>query len=144
MTNLTLTEKSKLPPANIYSEFLNIAANRFNLDLNEFRNRFGLFTVNQWEALLNNDFKPFTYVVIQPNNPIFERQNVLTYNKYLKSKKYAFICKGIHKDGSESTYFIEYSNDLNELQKKASGYQSWYNYPAGFFKSLDGTIKELN
>jgi len=86
----------------------------------------------------------YSYVIIKENNPNLERENVLTFNKYLKSKKYAFICKGVHKDSSESTYFIKYSNDLEALQKEANGFFSWYNYPLGLFKAIDQTIKALS
>lgn len=85
----------------------------------------------------------YSYVIIKENNPNLERESVLTFNKYLKSKKYAFICKGVHKDSSESTYFIKYSNDLEALQKQASEYFSWYNYPLMLFKGIDQNIKQL-
>jgi hypothetical protein len=85
----------------------------------------------------------YNYIIIKENNESMQRESVLTHNKYLKSKKYAYICKGVHKDGSESIYFIEYSNDIELLQKRANEYVSWYNYPLGLSKSINGYISEL-
>lgn len=42
-------DKTKLPPTELYSKYLNIASIRFNLTLNECRDKFGLFTIKQWE-----------------------------------------------------------------------------------------------
>ena len=86
----------------------------------------------------------YSYIIIKENYPELERESVLLENKYKKSKKYAFINKGVHKDGSESIYFIEYSNNLQELQEKANGFISWYNYPMKLSKSINGYISELN
>lgn len=44
----------KLPAISLYTKYLNIASIRFNLSMDECRDRFGLFTINQWEELLNN------------------------------------------------------------------------------------------
>jgi hypothetical protein len=76
------------------------------------------------------------YAIIKHNYPELERETVLTHNKYNAKKKYALIVKGVHKDSSESIFFIDYSNDLEELQKIASTYMSWYNYPLGVSKSF--------
>jgi len=43
----------KLPSITTYSNYLNIASIRFSLTMNECRDRFGLFTNQQWETLLN-------------------------------------------------------------------------------------------
>jgi hypothetical protein len=85
----------------------------------------------------------YNYAIIKENYPELERESVLSYNKYSPKKKYAMLVKGVHKDGSESIYFIEYSNDLQELQEKASGYLSWYNYPLGVAKSIQGYLSEI-
>jgi hypothetical protein len=87
---------------------------------------------------------PYNYVIIKENHPELERESVLTKNKYNAKKKYAMIVKGVHKDGSESIYFIEYSNDIVELQGIASGYPSWYNYPIGISKNIQGYLTQLN
>jgi hypothetical protein len=87
---------------------------------------------------------PYNYVIIKENYPELERESVLTKNKYNAKKKYAMIVKGVHKDGSESIYFIEYSNDIVELQSIASGYPSWYNYPIGISKNIQGYLTQLN
>jgi hypothetical protein len=87
---------------------------------------------------------PYHYVIIKNNYPELERESALSYNKYKKSKKYALINKGVHTDGSESIYFIDYSNDLEELQSRAVEFISWYNYPLGLRKDIQGNINELN
>ena len=88
--------------------------------------------------------KGYTYVIIKKNYPELERESTLLNNSYLKSKKYAFICKGIHEDGSESTYYIDYSNSLEELQERANKFGSWYNYPINLSKNMQGYITQLN
>lgn len=47
-------DKTKLPNVLLYSKYLNIASLRFNLSMDECRNRYGLFTIEQWESLLQN------------------------------------------------------------------------------------------
>ena len=88
--------------------------------------------------------KAYNYVIIKHNNPYLETENVLLKNKYKAKMKYAFIQKGVHKDGSESINFIEYSNDLEALQKRANGFISWYNYPMGLYKEMQQNILTLN
>lgn len=85
----------------------------------------------------------YNYAIIKENYPELERESVLMHNDYKKNKKYAIIIKGVHKDSTESIYFIEYSNDLEMLQKQAKGYMSWYNYPLGVAKSMQGYISEI-
>lgn len=87
---------------------------------------------------------PYNYVIIKHNYPELERESVLLNNKYNAKKKYAFINKSIHKDGSESISYIEYSNDLEALQNRAKNFVSWYNYPIGLSKNMQGCISELN
>ncbi len=86
----------------------------------------------------------YSYVIIQPNYDALSRESVLLENKYKKTKKYAFIEKLSHKDGSESIANIYYSNDLEDLQNKASKYVSWYNYPLNLSKDMQGYIKHIN
>ena len=90
----------------------------------------------------------YNYVIIKESYPALERETVLSpgkdANKYSPNKKYAMIVKGVHKDHSESIYFILYSNDLSELHKKSKQYPSWYNYPLGLTKNIQGNISELN
>jgi hypothetical protein len=86
----------------------------------------------------------YSYVIIKENHPELERESTLSHNKYKANKKYAYIVKGVHKDGSESIYFIEYSNDLQELSKRAKEFPTWYNYVLGISKSLQGDLSELN
>ena len=42
-----------LPNCTLYSKYLNIASFRFNLTINECRNKFGLYTMKQWNDLFN-------------------------------------------------------------------------------------------
>jgi len=87
--------------------------------------------------------KKYSYVIIKHNYPELERESVLLENKYSSKKKYAFINKISHGDGSENIAFIEYSNDLEGLQNRAKGFISWYNYPIGLAKSIQGYISEI-
>lgn len=84
----------------------------------------------------------YSYVIIKENNPYMERESTLLYNNYKPSKKYAFINKVVNKDGSESIAFIDYSNDLQALQDRAKGFLSWYNYPLGVSKDMQGYLRE--
>jgi hypothetical protein len=85
----------------------------------------------------------YNYVIIKHNDPTFERESTLLDNKYSKSKKYAMMEKGIHNDGSESLNRIIYSNDLEDLQKMANSYISWYNYPMRLYKEMQQNILPL-
>ena len=86
---------------------------------------------------------PYSYVIIKENYPALERESVLLDNKYSAKKKYAFISKVAHKDGSESIAYIKYSNDLQKLHEDAKGFISWYNYPIGIAKDIQGYLREL-
>ena len=88
--------------------------------------------------------KAYNYIIIKHNYADLERESTLSYNKYKANKKYAYICKGTFKDGSEAIFFIDYSNDLEDLQNKANKYISWYNYPIGLSKNMQQYITELN
>lgn len=87
--------------------------------------------------------KAYNYVIIKNNYADLERESTLLQNKYNAKKKYAYINKGVHKDGSESIYFIAYSNDLEALQKDANKYISWYNYPIGVSKNIQGYLTAI-
>lgn len=43
-----------LPPINLYREYLNIASLRFNISMDECRDRYGLYTMEQWDNLFNS------------------------------------------------------------------------------------------
>jgi len=85
----------------------------------------------------------YNYVIIKKNYPELERETVLLRNNYKPKKKYAFIQKMVHKDGSESIAYIDYSNDLEALQERAKGFVSWYNYPLGLRKNIQGFVSEV-
>jgi hypothetical protein len=90
----------------------------------------------------------YNYAIIKESYPELGKESVLdpskNSNKYSPKKKYALIVKGVHKDGSESIYFIRYSNDIVDLQNQASTYPSWYNYPIGISKNIQGYLTQLN
>lgn len=46
-------KESNLPSCLQYSKYLNIAVYRFKITINEARKKYGLYTVKQWEELLN-------------------------------------------------------------------------------------------
>lgn len=85
---------------------------------------------------------PFNYAVIKHNHKELERESTLLPSKW-SNKKYAMLLKQHHKDSSESISFIKYSNNLEELQCDASKYETWYNYPIGLYKELQGNILQL-
>lgn len=88
--------------------------------------------------------KRYNYIIIKNNYPELEKETVLLSNNYKAKMKYAFINKQVHNDGTENINFIEYSNDLEEFQKRANQFVSWYNYPLGLSKNIEGYISELN
>lgn len=87
--------------------------------------------------------KKYSYVIIKENYPELEKQSTLLHNKYNSKKRYAFINKISHEDGSENIAFIDYSNDLQELQNRASEFVSWFNYPIGVAKGTRGELIEI-
>jgi hypothetical protein len=88
--------------------------------------------------------KPYNYVIIKHNYPELEREYTLLNNKYNAKKKYAFINKIVHKDGSENIAFIDYGNDLEAFQLRVANCESWYNYPLKLTKNIQGYITDLN
>ena len=44
--------QNKLPPVILYSRFLEIAEEKLFISKDEARNKYGLYTVKQWETLL--------------------------------------------------------------------------------------------
>lgn len=85
----------------------------------------------------------YSYVIIKENYSELALESTLLPSKY-KPRKFAFIEKIVHGDGSENISRIVYSNDIVKLQENASGYISWYNYPLGLRKDIQGNISELN
>ena len=92
---------------------------------------------------MENKKTKYSYVIIKESYPELERQSVLLRNKYSARKKYAFINKVVHSDGSESIAYIDYSNNLQELHERAKGFISWYNYPIGVSKSIQGYLSQI-
>lgn len=86
----------------------------------------------------------YNYIIIKENNQYFKQESVLFDNKYEADKKYAFIIKTIQKDSSENIATIEYSNDLEQLQERANGYCSWYNYPMGVYKDMQQYLYKMS
>lgn len=46
---------NKLPTIDLYRKYLNIASIRFNMTLDECRDKYGLFTEQQWLNLFTNE-----------------------------------------------------------------------------------------
>jgi len=44
--------QNELPPSHLYGRFLEIAIDKLNITPNEARAKYGLYTIKQWEALL--------------------------------------------------------------------------------------------
>lgn len=47
--------KDKLPPIELYRKYLNIASIRFNLTIDQCRDKYGLYTIAQWDELFKSD-----------------------------------------------------------------------------------------
>ncbi len=45
--------QESLPSSHLYSRFLEIAEEKLSISKDEARNRYGLYTVKEWESLLN-------------------------------------------------------------------------------------------
>lgn len=85
----------------------------------------------------------YAYVVIVHNSPDLASESTLLHNKYKANKKYAFIQKNVNKDHSENICFIDYSNDLEDLQRRAAQFNSWYNYPLNLTRNMQGYIRHI-
>ena len=81
------------------------------------------------------------YVIIKENFKDLKFESTILRSIY-KDKKYAMIEKVCLTDDTEKICRIVYSDDLTALQSKAEDYISWYNYPLGFYKQMNGTIKK--
>jgi hypothetical protein len=81
----------------------------------------------------------FSYVAIRHNIEEYKRISTYLPSK-VTNKKYAIFYYTVNKDSSEILTKIECSNDLDKLQAIADNYPSWYNYPMGYFKQLQGDI----
>lgn len=44
--------QESLPPCELYSRFLELAEEKLNITKDEARNKYGLYTVSEWEKLL--------------------------------------------------------------------------------------------
>ena len=87
--------------------------------------------------------KAYSYAIIKENSPYFKNESVLLENKYKEKMRYAMILKSVHADGSESITTIFYSNDLQDFQERANKFISWYNYPIGIAKDIQGYLREI-
>ena len=45
--------QNSLPPIELYTKYLHEAVSKLKISINEARNRYGLYTTQQWESLLN-------------------------------------------------------------------------------------------
>lgn len=85
----------------------------------------------------------YSYYIIKENNPYFAQESTLLDNNYKPKAKFAMFEKQVHKDRSESLNRIIYSSDLNNLQARAEKALSWYNYPQGLKKDIQGNISKI-
>ncbi len=85
----------------------------------------------------------FQYAILKHNNPYFAKESTTGENNYLNSA-FALLVKNCLSDGSEKIETILYSDNLDDLTKQAEKFPSWYNYPAGKKKDLQGYISDLN
>ena len=46
-------DKTKLPPILLYRDYLNMASTRFNLTMDQCRDKYGLYTIEEWEDLFS-------------------------------------------------------------------------------------------
>lgn len=44
--------QKSLPPCNMYKRFLDIAVEKFNITKDEARNKYGQYTIGEWETML--------------------------------------------------------------------------------------------
>ena len=75
------TKKDLLPPCEAYSIYLHEASTQFKLPLDECRNKFGSFTIRQWEELLNGE--------IESLNNAINSNDLIGYNvhEYIQDDK---------------------------------------------------------
>ena len=85
--------------------------------------------------------KNYNYAIIKENYPALKQESAFLDNEY-KPTKYCLIEKQCFKDGSEGINRIVYSDDLAQLSIQAKNYISWYNYPIGVCKGIQGYITE--
>jgi len=52
MVDTTNLDKDKWPPTDLYREYLSQAHNKFNITYEEARQKYGLYTIREWEELL--------------------------------------------------------------------------------------------
>ena len=85
----------------------------------------------------------YNYAILCHNRADLEHEKTLLDSKYLKSKKYALICKVVNKDHSELISHIHYSNDLSAtIDKMKRFYISWYDQITGLKKDIQGNVSE--
>ncbi len=46
-------QQNKLPPAGMYINFIEMAEQKLNISKDAAREKYGLYTIQQWESLLN-------------------------------------------------------------------------------------------
>lgn len=85
----------------------------------------------------------YSYIIIKENYPELARESTLLPSTHYPKLRYAFIEKQVFKDGSEAINRIDYSDDLPKLHNIAKEYISWYNYPIGIAKNIQGYLREI-
>lgn len=93
--------------------------------------------------------KQYIFAILKHNNKYFEKESTVDprpqANQYDPNCRYAIFVKQRNKDGTESTLYIVYKNDLKEATKyiESEEHQSWFNYPKGKYKDTEGNIGQL-
>jgi hypothetical protein len=52
MVDVKQLNQDKWPPVEYYRSYLGEACRKFDIEMNEARNRYGLYTIKEWEELL--------------------------------------------------------------------------------------------
>ena len=86
--------------------------------------------------------RPYEYAVIKHNNPDFARENAWFENDW-RDTKYAMFKKSVHIDGSESLLNVTYSDDIEDLQRRANPLPTWFNHPLGVAKKVSGELIQI-
>lgn len=92
-----------------------------------------------YKQIVNNSFY---YPIIKHNYKELSQESTNKPSEW-EDKKYAFILKYCLKRADETIELIIYSDSLEELNTEAIKFKSWYNYPLGLYRELQGNILQL-
>lgn len=66
-------QQSSLPPCHLYGRFLDMAVEKLNISKNVARNKYGHYTVAEWERLLNLGWNKGASGSLEKPTPSIER-----------------------------------------------------------------------